>query len=97
MISLINIKRAAGVVTMAACWLVTPFLLLESPAATPNNAPAPAPLERFECEAHAVESALELPSESDITGIDLLLFEPLPDIKAIVKKNTTRKKKKKGR
>jgi len=65
---------------MAACWVVGAHLLLsESSAIARNNAAPAAPsIASFACEAHAIEAELPLPTESDIIGIDFMLFEPLP-------------------
>lgn len=81
-------KYLAGCFVMAACWMVgVHSLRSKPPEIARNNIKV-----LLECESHAVESALELPSESEIIGIEFALFEPLPDIKAILKKNTLKNK-----
>jgi hypothetical protein len=75
---------------MAACWVIGGFALCgKSPEIVRNNATAP--VERFECEARAIEAELPLPTEAETIGIDFILFEPLP---APIKNKSQSKKRK---
>ena len=78
-------KYRAGVAIMLACWITGGYTLASKPKQHEINV-IPAPAE-----------PLPLPVWSDIIGIDLILFEPIPAnhaIKQIEKKQGRQKKKK---
>jgi hypothetical protein len=83
-------KKGAGFGIMAVCWAAGIFLLCplntgaNMPSAAPQNVIKNTPnnkgggrLSQLEKE---LQGTLALPSERDITGLELFLFEPLPEV-----------------
>ena len=93
---IIKYKKGAGFGIMALCWFAGIFFLCS--LSTDANIPSAAPqsvakntpnksgnLSQLQKE---LQSTLTLPTEHDITGIDLFLFEPLPETPKKVRKKT---------
>lgn len=87
-------KKGAGFGIMAACWVAGIFFLcsLNTDANIPSTAPQSVAkntpnksvsLSQLQKE---LQSTLSLPTERDITGIELFLFEPLPEAPKKVRK-----------